>query len=57
MLVTIDTDARPAHCVLVERRAMSDRYASLQSRYEALSARAAAGQSLVPNTAYADFLK
>lgn len=36
---------------------MSERYASLQSRFEALSARAAAGQSLVPNTAYADFLK
>lgn len=37
--------------------ASSDRYKKLTARYEALTARAAAGESLVPDMAYADFLK
>ena len=35
----------------------SDRYARLLAKYEALCARAESGDSLVPDTAYADFLK
>jgi len=37
--------------------AQSDRYKMLHTRYEALTARATAGGSLVSDTAYADFLK
>ena len=37
--------------------AQSDRYKMLHTRYEALTARVTAGGSLVPDTAYADFLK
>ena len=37
--------------------AQGDRYKRLRTRYEALSTRATAGDSLVPDTAYADFLK
>ena len=37
--------------------AQSDRYQKLRTRYDALTARATAGGSLVPDTAYADFLK
>ena len=37
--------------------AQGDRYKKLLTRYEALSTRAGAGESLVPDTAYADFLK
>ena len=33
------------------------RYQKLRTRYDALTARATAGGSLVPDTAYADFLK
>ena len=37
--------------------AQSDRYKKLHTRYEALTARATAGGSLVSDTAYADFLR
>ena len=33
------------------------RYSRLQAHYDLLSSRLAGGQSLLPDTAYADFLK
>ena len=49
-------------CVgVVMAQMQSDRaatvYQKLRTRYDALTARATAGGSLVPDTAYADFLK
>jgi hypothetical protein len=35
----------------------AERYKRLQAHYDALTTKAAAGDSLLPNTAYADFLK
>ena len=37
--------------------AQSERYKKLLTRYEVLTERAEAGNSLIPNTAYADFLR
>jgi len=42
---------------ICDAMAQSDRYKKLHTRYEALTARATAGGSLLPDTAYADFLK
>ncbi len=35
----------------------AERYKKLQAQYNLLSSKAAAGDSLLPDTAYADFLK